>query len=66
MAQTPTRKTPEASSGEGPAIDGEEGLARLADLTRRVIAVPKSELPPIMTKPKKRSLKPKGAKRKRG
>lgn len=27
-----------------PPIDGEEGLKRLADLTRRVIAVPKSEV----------------------
>jgi hypothetical protein len=45
--------------------DPEGALRRLADLTRRVIAVPKDEVPPLFSKLKKRrKAKPKrGSKR---
>jgi hypothetical protein len=40
-------KTPDAP------INGDEGLKRLAELTRRVMAVPKDEVPTVFARPKK-------------
>lgn len=53
MAETPKRPPP--TEEEETVADPKAALERLSDLTRRVIAVPKSEVPPIMTKPKKRA-----------
>ena len=43
---------------ESPEVDGKEGLAKLAALTRRVLAVAKDEIPASFAKPKKRRKKP--------
>jgi len=53
MAKVSERPPPQAEEEE--VSDPQGALARLADLTRRVMAVPKSEMPPIMAKPKKRA-----------
>jgi hypothetical protein len=53
MAKAKTEKrteTAESVRAPDPPVDGKEGLQRLADLTRAVIAVPKSE---IVDPPKK-------------
>jgi hypothetical protein len=50
VAKAVERPAPE----EEEVADPEGALRRLADLTRRVIAVPKDEVPPIFSKPKKR------------
>jgi hypothetical protein len=56
MAKTETRNKTEAESVKtpDPPVNGEEGLKRLADLTRRVIAVPKSEVVDPPKRKKKR------------
>jgi hypothetical protein len=51
MAKAPTRPAEQ----EAEVVDPKGAMARLAELTRRVIAVPKEEMPQIFTKPKKRA-----------
>ena len=41
------------SPAKPPATSGDEALKRMADLTRRIVAVPKSEV--VKAKPKKRT-----------
>ena len=52
MAKAAERPPPEGPEEE--VADPEGALRRLADLTRRVLAVPKDQVPPIFTKPKTR------------
>jgi hypothetical protein len=51
MAKAPTRPAEQ----EAEVVDPKGAMARLAELTRRVIAVPKEEVPAIFAKPKKRA-----------
>lgn len=57
MAKTEmrTKEPAESVRAPDPPVNGDEGLKRLADLTRRVIAVPKDEVPTVFAKPKKRA-----------
>lgn len=55
MAEASKRPTPE----EEVVADPKGALQRLAELTRRVMAVPKGEVPALFTKPKKRRRKKK-------
>lgn len=56
MAKTETQartKAADSVNAPDPPVNGEDGLKRLADLTRRVMAVPKDEVPTVFAKQKK-------------
>lgn len=54
MAAAPERKTGRPPPAEEEVADPEGSLQRLADLARRVLEVPKDEVPPIFAKPKRK------------
>jgi len=60
MAAEAERRTGQDPPEEEETVaDAEIALDRLADLTRRVIDVPKSEIPRVFAKPKKKRRKQK-------
>lgn len=60
MAKATERPTGESPPEEETVADPKGALDRLADLTRRIVAVPKEEVPAIFAKPKKKRAKRRG------